>query len=255
LKPALAVLILELLLPAQQPGAPAQISAGARIVPPPTDYQFPAGRLVYDVEWRLWNAGTATLKVEPAGAEHKVTASADSAGVVSLLYTVHDSFEAYFDAKTFCSTRITKRIEEGFRKRETQIRFDSGRRKAVLDEKNLKSGATKHVERDMPGCVTDVVSGIFYVGSLPLSPGAIYMFPLNDGGEMVDVLVHVEGTEELTTPAGTFSTIRVRPEASKGVVKERGKVWIWYSAERVPVQMRARMFWGTLTLRLARVER
>lgn len=234
------------------------MSSGSRILPPRSEYQLPSGRkFVYEVEWRLWNAGTATLKTEPAGAEQKVTATADSAGAVSLLYTVHDSFEAFFDPKTFCSARITKKTEEGFRKREINIRFDNARRKAVLNEKNLKTGAGKQVERDTPGCVTDVISAFFYIASLPLAPGATYIFPLNDGGEMVDVRVNVEGMEEVTTPAGTYRTIRVRPEASQGVVKERGRMWIWYSddAERIPVQMRARMFWGTLTMRLQRVER
>jgi hypothetical protein len=138
-----------------------------------------------------------------------------------------------------------------------QIRFDSVRRKAVLNEKNLNSGATKQVERDTPGCVTDVVSAFYYIASLPLAQGATYIFPLNDGGETVDVRLNVEGAEEVTTPAGTYNTIRVQLEAAQGVVKERGSLWIWYSddAERIPVQMRARLFWGTLTMRLQRVER
>ena len=44
--------------------------------------------------------------------------------------------------------------------------------------------------------------------------------------------------------------------ADEGVVKNRGKIWIWYSddAARVPVQMRARLSWGTLTFSLLRIE-
>jgi hypothetical protein len=251
---------------AQQPVRPQPVqtaerpvmSSASRIVPPRAEYKLPNGRkFVYDVEWRLWSAGTATLRTDAAGPEQRVTASADSTGVVALLYTVHDSFEAFLDSKTFCSSRITKKTEEGFRKREMQIRFDSVRRKAVLNEKNLNSGATKQVERDTPGCVTDVVSAFYYIASLPLAQGATYIFPLNDGGETVDVRVNVEGAEEVTTPAGTYNTIRVQLEAAQGVVKERGSLWIWYSddAERIPVQMRARLFWGTLTMRLQRVER
>jgi hypothetical protein len=34
-------------------------------------------------------------------------------------------------------------------------------------------------------------------------------------------------------------------------------VWVWYTddAAHIPVQMRARLFWGTLTFRLNRIER
>jgi hypothetical protein len=101
-----------------------------------------------------------------------------------------------------------------------------------------------------------VLSGIFYVASLPLTPDATYVFPLNDGGETVEVRAHVEAREQVKTPAGTFATIRVAPEAASGVLKNRGRVWIWYSddARRIPVQMRARMFWGTLTFRLVRID-
>lgn len=199
----------------------------------------------------------ATIRIEGAGTEEKVTATADSTGFVSLLYRVTDRFESYFDRRTFCSTHIFKHSEEGLHKRETNIRFDEARHKAVLDEKNLRNNEVKHTEQDIPGCVTDVLSSIFYVASLPLDPGAVYTFPLNDGGTTVEVRAHVEGREEIKTEAGTFKTIRVQPESDTGVLKSRGKVWVWYTddAAHMPVQIRARLFWGTLNLKLARVER
>ena len=62
---------------------------------------------------------------------------------------------------------------------------------------------------------------------------------------------------EVKTPAGTFQAVRVQARSASGVLKDRGQVWIWYSddAARIPVQMRARMFWGTLTFRLVRIDR
>jgi hypothetical protein len=243
---------------ANQKPAPDVATTNARIVPPPATYKFPNGQmLVYDVEWRLWRAGTATIRLDAAGAEERITGSADSTGFVSLLYTVHDRFETFFDAKTFCSRQITKNTEEGFRRRQTQIRFDYARGKAVLDEKDLKKGTAKHVENDIPGCATDVLSGVFYVASLPLVPGAAYTLPLNDGGKTAEVKVTVEAREKIKTPAGEFNTVRVQPESLVGLVKSRGKIWMWYTddAAHIPVQMRAKMGWGTLTFRLARWDR
>ena len=227
-----------------------------RATPPNT--KFPNGQVLhYTAEWRLWNAGVATLRIDPSGTEQKVSATADSTGFVSLLYKVADRFEAYFDRNSFCSTHIFKHSEEGLHKRDTNVRFDQARKKAILDEKNLRNNETKHVEEDIPGCVTDVISGIFYVASLPLEPGRSYTFPLNDGGQTVDVKAHVEAREDIKTDAGTFHTIRVQPEAASGVLKSKGKVWIWYTddASHTPVQMRARMFWGMLTFKLARIDK
>jgi len=86
-----------------------------------------------------------------------------------------------------------------------------------------------------------MLSAIYYAASLPLEPGRTFSFPLNDGGESVDVNLHVEAREQIKTPAGTFNTLRTQPEAAKGLVRDKGKLWIWYTtiAAHVPVQMRA----------------
>lgn len=228
------------------------------IRPAPANYHFPSGQVLhYTVEWRIWNAGVATVHMDPSGSEQKVSVTADSTGFVSLLYKVADRFEAYFDRNSFCSTHIFKHSEEGLHKRDTNIRFDQVRKKAILDEKNLRNNETKHVEQDIPGCVSDVISGIYYVASLPLEPGRSYTFPLNDGGKTVDVTAHVEAREDIKTDVGTFHTVRVQPEAEAGVLKSKGKVWVWYTddANHTPVQMRAHMFWGMLTFKLARIDK
>ncbi len=248
-----------LLIPAlaQQPNLP-QVSNASAIHPPPTNYQFPnALTLVYQAEWRLWNAGTARFLLEDAGSNmQRITGTAESSGFVSALYPVHDRFQSVFDRRNFCSQSINKHTEEGFHKRETLINFNYTRHKSILDETNLKNSEVKHVENDIPGCVTDVVSGIFYVAAQKLAVGDTYAFPLNDGNKTVDVMVRVEAKEQVKVPAGTFNTIRVAPTATAGVLKEKGRVWIWYSddARHIPVQMRARMLWGTLTFKLAVTE-
>ena len=239
---------------AQKPvvGAPA-------IAAPRSGHQYPVGQTyVYEAEWRIFTAGTATLRMERAGAENRVVATADAAGTVALLYHVQDRLESFFDPTTFCSRSIFRHTEEGFRRVETGISFDYQRGKAILDQKNFKKNETRHEEHNLDSnCVTDLLSGIYYLGSLPLESGRSFSFPLNDGGNTVMVNAHVEGTEQIKTPAGTFNTFRVQPQAASGVLKQKGRVWIWYAndASHIPVQMRARMYWGTLTLILQRIEK
>jgi hypothetical protein len=228
------------------------------IAKPPAQYVFPVGQtLVYGAVWRVFNAGTATLRMEQAGTQVHVTGNADAAGAAALLYRVLDRYESSLDPLTFCSHSISRRVEEGFRRVDTNIAFDYARGKAVLDQKNLKKNESKHEEHAIPGCVTDVLSALYYVGSLPLQPGKVYTFPLNDGGDTINVNVHVEAREQIKTPAGTFQTIRVQPETSSGLLKDKGKIWIWYSddAARIPIQVRAHMYWGTLTFILQRIDR
>jgi hypothetical protein len=236
----------------------ATIGPAATIHPPAPNHRFPVGETyVFEGEWRLFNAGSATLKMESAGPEMRVLGSADSQGFVNLLYRVHDRFESAFDPRTFCSVRVIKHSEEGFHKRDTQISFDYSQRKSILNERNLKDNQTKRQANDIPGCVTDVFASFFYLASLPLTPGSSYEFPLNDGGKTVVARASVEAREPVKTNGGNFQTIRVAAEAISGPLKDKGHIWIWYSddAARIPVQMRARLFWGTLTFRLQRVEK
>jgi hypothetical protein len=228
------------------------------IAHPRAEYQFPVGQTyIYSAEWRVFNAGIATLRLEQAGPEHRAVATADAAGTISLLYHVQDKLEAFFDPASFCSHNASRHLEEGFRRVETNISFDYQHGKAVFDQKNIKKKESKHEEHDIPGCVTDMLSSIYYVASLPLLPDKTYSFPINDGGPTLTVAVHVEARESIKTPAGVFNTIRVQPETSAPALRDKGKIWIWYSddAARIPVQMRARLSWGTLTFSLLRIEK
>ena len=235
----------------------ASFDVGAHIQPLRQGYDFPRQTLRYEAEYHFWTAGVATLRIERSGNQEHLAAAADSTGVVALLFRVQDRFNSYFDAQTLCSNKLTKHAEESSHWRETSISFDYARGKSVLEEKNLKNGQSKRVENDIPGCVTDVASGILYVASLPLEPDATYSFPLNDGGKTVAIQAHVEGKEQIKTPAGTFQTIRVGPQGDYSALKNRGRVLIWYSddARHLPIQMQARMLWGTLTVYLASIDK
>ena len=235
----------------------AKIGVASHIEPLRPGFEFPRQTLHYTGEWRFLDAGIATFRIERSGSQEHVIGTADSSGVVALLYRVQDRFNAYLDANKLCSYKLIKHTEEGSHQRETVITYDYPRGKAILEERNLKTNQQKKQENDIPGCVTDVVSGLLYVSSLPLQQGATYTFPLNDGGKTVNVQAHVEGKEEVKTPAGTFKTIRVGPEGDYGILKNRGRIWIWYTddAQHLPVQMRAKLFWGTLNVYLSSISK
>jgi hypothetical protein len=89
-----------------------------------------------------------------------------------------------------------------------------------------------------------------------MTVGQSFEFPLADAMRTVRVTMKVEGREQIKTPVGTFQTLRVEPTADAGVVKNRGNIWIWYTDDQrhIPVQMRARLFWGTITFRLTGID-
>jgi hypothetical protein len=221
------------------------------LLPPEPNFSFPIKQtLTYAVDWRVFPAGTATFHLEQAGDMQHVVATGESIGAVNLLFRVNDRFESYFNRTTGCSSNFSKQLQEGRRQITSTLRFLPTEQ--VLDEKNLVSGTTKHLQSPIPACVTDLMSAIFYGGSQPLEVGSSFHMPVADAMRVVDVTMKAEAREQITTLAGAFQTIRVQPTADAGVVKNRGNIWIWYTDDnrRLPVQMRARLFWGTITMRL-----
>ena len=239
-------------------GLPAQNAPSLPPLPPPQPgYSFPLRQtLNYAVDWRVFPAGTATIHLEQQGDVERVTGAGETIEALNLLFRVSDKFQSSFDRKTGCSYGFSKQIVEGKRQVNADLKFDYGQRKSTLEEKNLVSGIAKRQQAEIPGCVTDLMSGIFYAASQPIQAGQSFQMPLADALHTLPVTMKAEAREEIKTPSGTYQTIRVQPVAESGVVKNKGEIWIWYSddARHIPVQMRARLFWGTLTMRLTSLE-
>jgi hypothetical protein len=223
------------------------------LTPPRAGFSFPQKQtLTYSVDWRVFSAGTATLHFEATGDRERITANADTIGAINLIFHVGDRFQSTFDREKGCTYEFDKQTVEGRRQVNSTLKLDYAQGRSILDEKNLVSGQTKHVESGIPGCLTDLLTGVFYASSQPMELGHTFVIPVVDAMRNVPVTMKVEGREEVKTPMGVFKTLRVQPTADAGVVKNRGAIWIWYTDDErhIPVQMRARLFWGTITFRL-----
>ena len=239
------------------PGQPPQAHPIPPLPAPRPGFSFPAKQtLTYSVDWRVFPGGTAVLHFESDGTNEHLTANAETIGAINLLFHVNDKFQSTFDREKGCTAEFDKQTVEGRRQISSTLKLDYAQGKSVLDERNLTTGQTKRLEAGIPGCLTDLLTGVFYASSQPMEVGKSFDMPVVDPLRTVMVTMKAEGKEELKTPAGTFKTIKVEPTAEAGVVKNRGQIWIWYSDDErhVPVQMRARLFWGTITFRLASIE-
>ncbi len=231
----------------------AQGQQSADLMPPRAGFNFPQRQtLTYAIDWRVFPAGTSVIHFEQVGDREQITASANTIGAINLLFHVDDHFQSTFDRARGCTYEFDKKTVEGRRQFNSTLRMDYGQSKSVLDEKNMVTGQNKHVETPTQGCMTDLLAGVFYASSQPLELGHNFVLPVVDAQHTVPVTMKVESREEIKTPLGTFKTIRVHPTADAGVVKNRGDIWVWYTDDdrHLPVQMRARLFWGTITFRL-----
>jgi hypothetical protein len=223
----------------------------------------PGERLDYDVTWSIFPAGAVSATLQSEGQESKdhyiVTTSAHSQGFVSLLFSVQNQFRSFFDPRTLCSERISKKINEGRRHKETEIVFDSQRKLAILDERDLAKplDPLKHAENAIPSCVEDVVTAFYYLRSQDFQIGKPLYMPVNDGSKTYDVTLDVQAREAVQTPLGNRSAIRVEPKVFSGLFKRKGRMLVWFSDDdqHLPLRIKFMIAVGTITGTLKSVTR
>lgn len=226
-----------------------------------TPVPFRAGEtLVYTIAWRLFTAGEARMHIDraPGGRAWQASINAFSTGFVSKLYRVDDSITSTFDAVSLCSQSVVKTQNEGRRHRDIRIDFQRNRKVAAMRESDAATGQhLKQAENPIPDCAYDVVSALYYVRSLPLEIGRTFDLQLNDGGKTLPITVEVQAREDVKTEAGTFHAIRVEPRLTGGsLLRSNGRIQVWFTddAQRLLVQLKARLFVGTISATLQQME-
>lgn len=215
----------------------------------------PGETLTYGVTWSIFPAGEVTSSIGEIGSgpddAYQINATARSSGVVSLLYNIDNSYHATADSKTLCSRQIEKTINEGSRHKQTHILFDSSKRMAILDERDMGKAnrPLKHAENAIPACVEDIVTAFYYLRRQPMQVGDKISVPVNDGSKTHEVIVDVQAREQLKTPLGSRYAFRLEPRALGDLYKKKGRMLIWISddSERLPLRIKAMMLIGTIT--------
>lgn len=208
-------------------------------------------RLTYTVEWRLIHAGNVVVETGPASDVVKL----ESAGMVSALYKIEDTYRVQFDPSS-CATSSSMNAKEGSRHRETTINFDRNRNRAFLTEKDLiKNTIVSKTDVQIPSCPHDVITALKQLRRTKVDVGQSVQIPITDGRKSAAVKIEAQERERITTPAGAFNTVRYEVNVLNGVVYTRtGRVFVWLTDDekRLPVQFRLRLSFplGTVTVEL-----
>jgi len=211
--------------------------------------------LVYNIQWRLIDAGDARLTQEPKQAKLHL----ESSGLVSKLYKLDDNYELEMQGD-FCATSTTLDNRERTRHRETKVIYDYSKGKASYIERDLiKNIVLKTAEVEIPSCTHDIVGALYKLRTLKLEPGQTAQMELSDGKKSVSARIEAQQIEQIKTPAGTFNTIRYEAFVFGGVLYTRKAqllIWISDDPRRLPVQIRIRMNFpiGTITVGLEKEE-
>ncbi len=204
--------------------------------------------LTYDLRFGSIKVGTSRLRV--VGQEMVRGRNAwrvrFSVSGGTFFYKVNDVYESWMDVVTLNSLRYVQDLEQGSRDRER--RFEIFPERAVYRE-------TTRGTSDRPSVSDPLDDGsfLYFIRTVPLEIGRTYTFNRYFRPDRNPVQIRVLRRERVKVPAGEFDAIVIQPIIkTSGIFAEGGQAEIWLSddSERMMLQMKSRLSFGTLNLYL-----
>ena len=201
-------------------------------------------KLEYDVKFGSLKVGSGSMEVqevtEVRGKPTWHTVFRITGGIP--LYRVNDRYESWFEVGSLTSRRFYQEIDEGSYERMRKYEFYPER--GVYQEGDKPELPT--VEQPL-----DDGSFLYFVRTIPLEVGKEYSFSRYFNPASNPVTIKVLRQETITVPAGTFKTVVLQPTfQSKGIFSKNGQaeVWITDDANKIMVQMKSKLSFGSLNL-------
>lgn len=230
---------------------------------PAASYQslavFPE-QLLYNVSWGGIQVGQASLNVKEivefsSRPAYHITSQASSNKFWDAFYKVRDFNESWLDANTLSSLGYSKKLREGGYFRDEWVLYDTPSQR-FLAKSISRDGSFSYQGGTVPVVVQDVLSSLYYIRAQKLTPGAEIILDVNTKKNW-PLVVRIIKKEEISTPAGKFSTILVEPAIrQEGIFIQKGKhlqVWLSDDAKKVPVLLKVEVFFGHISARLLKM--
>lgn len=242
--------LVALLLAQQAVGAtPAQVPPPPAAVGDPAKYPFGVGeRFIYSAKLGFVTLGQGAVEVlrreEYRGHDTFVFRFRLAAG--NRFYRLDDQLESWTGAHDLISRRLLKTLNENgkVRVRDELIYPDSGFLREVGKAKTEPT-----VEEPL-----DDAAFIYWVRLLPLEVGRTYRFDRYYKARRNPIVVEVLGREVQELPGGRkVQCIVLHPVIGSGNLmraKNDARIWLTDDARRIPVRIRTKQPFGTISLEL-----
>jgi hypothetical protein len=212
----------------------------------------PGESLTYNVSWsKAVKAGTAVLEVKgerfPDGREVlRFIVTSRTVGIMGRFYPLGDTVQSVFDPKTMQSLSYSLQARHGKRTRRRELVFDHVNRTVVS---RLNDDPPKTL--DIPDQVQDALSALYYLRTRnDFAVDKPIIIEVFDGDTSRSIEVLTLGREKVKTPAGEFSTIKIK--APEGIFLGEGELFAWLTddSRKVPVLIKSRIAIGSIVFTL-----
>jgi len=169
----------------------------------------------------------------------------------AIVYKINSVLESWASTDDFHSLRFRRDNTENSRRyvRSWEIFGDSGYHRQVEPEP-LAAAPT-------PADPLDDASFLFFVRTTPLEVGKTYNFERYFRTERNPIVIKVLKRETMELPDGSeVDCLVLNPVIGEGGLfgaRADARLWITDDARRIPVQIRSRYSFGTITLKLERI--
>ena len=193
-------------------------------------------KVVLDISYFNVTAGDMILETRPfvevnGRKAYQFVGRAISTSVFAMFYAVDDWFETLVDYETLVPYSYALHVKETKQLRETRSIFDWDKMKVRYWDKKIdqeKKVEEKRQEWDLPAYSQNVFSAAFYLRNFKLTPGKKIAFRVAHENENLVVTGEVIRRERISTPAGDFDTVIVKPTiALNGAFKPVGDIYFW----------------------------
>ena len=214
------------------------------------------------------DAATATpgTDAQPSIAPPQIqlTSDIESKGWFRKLFGINFRYhvETMVEAGTFSVLRTSKVDEQGKRVRTSEAVFDHAVKKVEWTERDPNNAAQppRVVTTDLEGPTQDIISAIYFLRTVPFTPGHTFNLAVSDSGRVYSIPGTVTNErKKMKTVLGKVSVVRVdidifgpgRPVEGKGKMS----LWVTDDESRIPVKARLSHDMGQLDITLKSVQR
>jgi Protein of unknown function (DUF3108) len=208
----------------------------------------------------VWNgaanvtAGTVVTRVE--GPPYRFVVSAETAPWIARFYEVHAVLTTTVD-DALITVRNERLLREGSRSTNRIFDFDAARGVVRIGQSQEEVGSSSAVVLPLAAHARDAVAALFYVRTLPLTEGARYALPVNEGGRNSIVEFVVRTPESIVVQGRTRQAIRLEPRITHRIERRAAPsatVWLDTDSKHLPLAVEVDAAFGQVRIELTQYE-
>lgn len=242
------------------PEVEAQVRLRAAVEPPPPGpIPFREGeRASYSVSWNgAANVTAGTIEMRVEGPPYRFVVSADTAPWIARFYEVHAVLTTVANHQLM-PQQHQRRMQEGSRSLDRTYVFDPEGGVIRIGPTVEEARSGKAVTLPLAAHARDAIAALFFARTMPLTPGAHYRVPINDGGRNGIVDVTVGRLEPVVVQGQRRQAVRIDPRIEHRVERRTppsATVWLDPDGAHVPLAVEITAAFGTVRMELTGYER